>query len=137
MAQYKRQWRSYKTAGGADPVGAFLDDLTDEEMAQVAAAMLDVKNGGLHAAKHLRGDIYEVIADSPTRSFRVLFAAEGRYGQVLLAVVAFAKKTQKTPGRMTWRTSGSQTGGEGVRNRARTSALSRPACRQGPLALTL
>ena len=100
MAQYKRQWRPYKTVGGADPVGAFLDELTDEELAQVAAAMLDVKNSGLPAAKHLRGDVYEVIADGPTRSFRVLFAAEGRYGQVLLAVVAFSKKTQKTPGRM-------------------------------------
>lgn len=100
MAEYRRQWRYYKTTAGGDPVGRFLDGLTDEEAAQVVAAMKDVGKNGLRVAKHLRADVYEVIADGPTRSFRVLFAAEGRYNQVLLAVVAFAKKTQKTPGRM-------------------------------------
>jgi phage-related protein len=32
-------------------------------------------------------------------SYRVLFATEGARGQVLLAVSAFSKKTQKTPPR--------------------------------------
>lgn len=100
MGEHRRQWRNYRTAAGGDPVGDFLDELTDEEAAQVAAAMRDVGKNGMHVAKHLRGDLYEVIADGPTRTFRVLFAAEGRFGQVLLAVVAFVKKTQKTPGRM-------------------------------------
>jgi phage-related protein len=31
------------------------------------------------------------------RSFRILFAAEGRFGQVLLSLSAFEKPTQKTP----------------------------------------
>ena len=52
---------------------------------------------GLPAAKHLRGDIYEVKADASTRSFRLLFSTEGRRGNVLLALSAFVKKTQKTP----------------------------------------
>lgn len=62
--------------------------------------MADARKNGLPAAKHLRGDIYEVVADGPTRTFRVLFGAEGRYSQVLLAVVGFNKKTQKTPPRI-------------------------------------
>jgi phage-related protein len=52
---------------------------------------LEIVRGGL------RGDIYEVRADAPTRSFRLLFSAEGRFSQVLLSLAAFAKKTQKTP----------------------------------------
>jgi phage-related protein len=96
----KRRWRFYTTARGASPVAEFLDELSDDEAVHVAAAMKDVRKNGLPAAKHLRGDIYEVIADGPNRSFRVLFAGEGSHGQVLLAVVAFSKKTQKAPPRM-------------------------------------
>lgn len=36
-------------------------------------------------------------ADASTRSFRLLFSAEGRLGQILLSLSAFTKKTQKTP----------------------------------------
>ncbi len=75
----------------------FLEDLTDDELAAVVAGMKDVAERGLSAAKHLRGDIYEVRADASTRSFRLLFSAEGRFSQVLLSLSAFAKKTQKAP----------------------------------------
>jgi phage-related protein len=78
-------------------VKEFLDELTDDELAAVVAGMKDVAERGLPAAKHLRGDLYEVRADASTRSFRVLFSAEGRFSQVLLSLTAFAKKTQKTP----------------------------------------
>ncbi len=71
----------------------------DEEVAAIVAGMKDVARAGLPAAKHLRGDIYEIRADAPTRTFRLLFSAEGRYGQVLLSLSAFTKKTQKTPPR--------------------------------------
>lgn len=77
----------------------FLDSLTDEEVAAVVAGMKEVAKDGLPAGKHLRGDVYEIRADASTRSFRMLFAAEGRYGQVLLSLSAFVKKTQKTPRR--------------------------------------
>jgi phage-related protein len=80
-------------------VKAFLDDLTDEEVASIVAGMKEIAESGVRAAKHLRGDIYEVRADAATRSFRLLFSAEGRYSHVLLALSAFEKRTQKTPPR--------------------------------------
>jgi phage-related protein len=43
--------------------------------------------------------VYEVRADTRTRSFRLLFSTEGRRSQVLLSLSAFEKRTQKTPPR--------------------------------------
>lgn len=63
----------------------------------MVAAMKEVAVEGLVGARHLRGDVYEVRAEARTRSFRVLFAAEGRRSQVLLSLSAFEKRTQKTP----------------------------------------
>lgn len=94
---HKRQWRDYQTATGGRPVKKFLLDLTSEERAAVLAAMKEVELEGLSAAKHLRGDIYEVKADTADKFFRVLFAAEGSYNQVLLSLEAFSKKSRKTP----------------------------------------
>jgi phage-related protein len=59
--------------------------------------MKEVQRDGLSAAKHLRGDLYEVKADTADKFFRVIFVAEGRYNHVLLSLEAFAKKTRKTP----------------------------------------
>jgi phage-related protein len=95
----RRQWRDYRTAAGGRPVKAFFDELTDEEVASIVAGMKEVVERGLPSAKHLRGDIYEVRADAPTRSFRLLFSAEGSYSQVLLSLSVFEKRTQKTPPR--------------------------------------
>jgi phage-related protein len=95
--QHRRQWRDYRTAAGGRPVKKFLMDLTDDERAAVVAAMKEVEREGLRAAKHLRGDIYEVKADTADKFFRVLFAAEGRYNHVLLSLDGFAKKDRKTP----------------------------------------
>jgi phage-related protein len=97
--QARRHWRDYRTAAGSRPVKAFLNALTDEEVASIVAGMRDVAERGLSAARHLRGDIYEVRADAATRSFRLLFSAEGRYSQVLLSLSGFEKRTQKTPPR--------------------------------------
>ena len=76
-----------------------MDALADEEVASIIAGMKDVIERGLPAAKHLRGDVYEVRADASTRSFRLLFATEGTYSQVLLSLSVFEKRTQKTPPR--------------------------------------
>ena len=62
--------------------------------------MAEVADVGLSAARHLRGDIYEGRADCRNRTFRILFAEEGRRGQILLALEGFVKKTQKTPDQM-------------------------------------
>ncbi len=96
---YRRRWRDYRTPSGRRPVRDFLETLPDADAAEVLAAMKDVRLEGLRAARHLRGDIYEVRAESQTQAFRVLFAAEGFYRQVLLALEGFSKKTQKTPRR--------------------------------------
>ena len=93
----RRQWRDYRTVQGGRPIKKFMDALTDEEVADVVAAMKEVREKGKSAARHLRGEIYEVRASSEDRIFRMLFAAEGRYSQVLLSLNAFAKKGQKCP----------------------------------------
>jgi len=59
--------------------------------------MKEVAAQGLRAARHLRGDIYEVRADASARSFRLLFSTEGRWSQVLLSLSVFEKRMQKAP----------------------------------------
>lgn len=85
---------------GQRPLREFLDGLTDVDAAAILAGMIEVKREGLRAARHLRGDMYEVRSDGERVSYRLLFAVEGRHGEVLLALEAFVKKTQKTPERM-------------------------------------
>jgi phage-related protein len=93
----QRRWRDYRTAVGGRPIRDFFAGLSDPDAAAVLAAMAAVRTQGLPAARHLRGDVYEVRADGDRQGFRVLFANEGRSGQVLLALEGFSKKTQKTP----------------------------------------
>ena len=93
----RRRWRLYRTQAGRSPVREFLDGLSDSDAASVAAAMRDVAVDGLAASRHLTGDIYEVRADGDRQAYRMLFATEGRRGQVLLALEGFSKKTQRTP----------------------------------------
>jgi phage-related protein len=62
--------------------------------------MKEVTREGLRSARHLRGDIWEVRVEAGSAAFRVLFSPEGQAQQVLLALEAFSKKTQKTPVRM-------------------------------------
>jgi phage-related protein len=94
--QVGHRWRDYRTPAGARPVKEFLDGLSVEDRAEVAAAMADVRIEGLRVARHLRGDISEVRAEGQ-RSVRILFAQEGKKGRVLLALEGFEKKSQKTP----------------------------------------
>ena len=93
------RWRDYRTLAGARPVKKFLDGLSIEDKAEVAAAMADVRIEGVRVARHLRGEIYEVRAEG-RRSVRILFAQEGKKGRLLLALEGFEKKTQKTPDRL-------------------------------------
>lgn len=92
-----RRWRDYTTAAGRRPVRDFIRDLSDTDAASVLAAMKEVALEGVHVARHLRGEIYEVRADGDRATCRVLFASEGRRGQVLLALEAISKKSQKIP----------------------------------------
>ncbi len=93
----RQVWEEYTTAAGNSPVGDFIERLSSTEAARVLAAMEDVAELGKSAAKHLRGEVYEVRADGKEGTYRVLFASVGKRKQVLLSLVAFKKKTQKTP----------------------------------------
>ena len=95
----RRRWRFYEAASGAKPAQSFLDDLTAAEAAEVTAAMKEVAVKGLRFARHLRSEIWEVRVDADRKAFRVLFSLEGKAQQVLLALEAFTKKTQKAPTR--------------------------------------
>lgn len=95
----RRRWRFYATPAGKKPAKDFIDRLSDADAAEVAAAMLDVRKNGLVAARHLRGDLYEVRAEATNASYRLVFAEEGKRGRVLLALHAFSKQTQRTPPR--------------------------------------
>lgn len=95
--EHKRRWRDYRTAAGRRPVREFILQLSSKERAKIVAAMREVEQEGLAAARHLRGEIYEVRASTETQQFRVLFATEGRYQHILLSLEGFSKKTQKTP----------------------------------------
>ena len=67
------RWRDYQTASGRRPIKEFLDGLDDEDLASVVAAMREVRQQGMQAARHLEGDIYEVRADGKGVIYRVLF----------------------------------------------------------------
>ena len=95
----KKQWRMFKTAQGKEPVRVSLAGLDDDELAQVVAAMREVRKRGLVAARHLRGEVYEVRIFAARRDFRLLFAKEGKYGQVFVALSIFEKRSQGTPPR--------------------------------------
>lgn len=94
--QHKRRWRDYQTASGARPIQEFLSQQSEEDRQVISAVMKNIQRNGLVRARHLQGDIYEVRANASTQSFRILFAAEGRYQHILLSLEAFSKKTQKT-----------------------------------------
>lgn len=93
----RRRWRDYRTSSGRSPVEEFIDGLSDANAAAVLAGMEEVRDRGLRAARHLEDDIWEVRVDGDRVIYRVLFAEEGNRGQVLLALEAYNKKTQKTP----------------------------------------
>ena len=95
----RRRWRFYSTPAGREPVRDFLLDpkLSDANAAAIAVAMREVRvQGREHPdVNHLKGDIWQVEIDGERVIFRLLFAEEGRFGQVLLALEVVTKKWQK------------------------------------------
>ena len=65
-ADLRRRWRFYETAAGRRE---FLNRLSGEDLASVLAAMRHVARSGLVAARHVRGDIYEVREDGEHQTY--------------------------------------------------------------------
>ena len=95
----RRYWRLYRSSLDHRVIRDELLALPREAYAEVNAAMGDVEDVGLQASKRLRDEIREIVASDPTQgtACRLLFAVDGRKGQILLGLVFFNKKTQKTP----------------------------------------
>lgn len=100
MAELRRRWRFYESRAGRRPVREFLESLSDVDAATVLEDMRNVAHHGLHEARHLRNDIYEVRADGDVQTFRILFSMEGHHGRILIALEGFSKKTRQTPPRI-------------------------------------
>jgi phage-related protein len=96
---FRRQWREYKTASGRSPVGDFLNEQSEYDAIRITAAMRKVAREGLRSGmvRDLTGTIREVRITGHDQSFRILFAPQGRYEQVFLALEGFSKKEEKTP----------------------------------------
>lgn len=97
QSEYKRQWRDYRTESGGRPIREFLLSLPGEDRAAILVEMEYVREHGRSAARHLQGEIYEVRAYYGKNAYRILFACEGHFNQVLLSLEGFHKKTQQTP----------------------------------------
>ncbi len=99
--RYRRQWRFYRSAAGREPVRDFLDQVSDEDAAAIAAAMKQVRDTGRgHVdVNHLYHEIWQVEIDGMRVIYRLLFAEEGRFSQVLLALEIVNKKWQSAKSR--------------------------------------
>jgi phage-related protein len=99
--RYRRQWRFYRSAAGREPVREFLNKLSDVDAAAVATAMKEVRKAGRGYVdvNHLRGDIWQIEVDGQSVIYRLLFAEEGRFSQVLLALEIVNKKWQSARSR--------------------------------------
>ena len=58
VREVRRRWRDYRTAAGKRPVKEFIMGLSDEDRAEVAIAMAEVRAEGPRAARHVRGETY-------------------------------------------------------------------------------
>jgi hypothetical protein len=104
-------------------VKAFIDELTDEEVASIVAGMKEVAERGLPAAKHLRGDIYEVRADAATRSFRVRFSTEATARSFSPCRRSRSARRRLHPASSSLLRAASATGGRGVQGGSPRSSL--------------
>lgn len=98
---FRCHWNFYRTEGGRKEAKEYIMSLPDRDRSLVFAEMEEVCKMGLKglSVRHLRGDIHEVRIDGVENDYRILFATEGHFSHILLALEAFPKKTQKTPDR--------------------------------------
>ena len=98
-APRRRYWRLYRTSLDHRVIRDELLALPREAYAEVKGAMDDVEDLGLQTSKRLRNEIRDIDAGDPTQgtTYRLLFAVDGREGQILLGLVFFNKKTKTPP----------------------------------------
>ena len=88
----------WKSGTGREPVRDWLNDLSRDEKRAIGRDIAKVQFGwpvGLPVCRPLGGGLWEVRSSLPSRrEARVLF---GFHDEVLVALHAFIKKTQKTP----------------------------------------
>jgi len=89
------------TEAGRRPVDEFLDGVSEDDAARIAAAMKQVRRNGRADpdVNHLRGDIWQLEVDGERVIYRLLYAELGRSGQALLALEIVTKKWQKAKSR--------------------------------------
>lgn len=97
-ATHRRRWRDYSSPSGRRPVRDFFAGLSDTDVAAIVASMKEVAIEGLSAARHLRGEIYEVRAegDRAALSRAVRSGGSSRPGS-LGTRSSLKKQMQKTP----------------------------------------
>src|SRR5215471_14189191 len=100
----RRRWRFYMTEAGRRPVDEFLDGVSEDDAARIAAAMKQVRRNGRADpdVNHLRGDIWQLEVDGERVIYRLLYAELGRSGQALLALEIVTKRVaegQESPHR--------------------------------------
>jgi phage-related protein len=87
-----------KSASGREPVRDWLNELPRDDQRVIGRDIAKVQFGwpvGLPLCKPLAGGLWEVRSSLPSRrGGRVLF---GFYDEMLVALHAFIKKSQKTP----------------------------------------
>lgn len=94
-----RSWRYYQTADGGDVITKELASLGTAASAAVRETMSRARRDELlpREDKIVRGKIRELRISLDGCEYRVLYAREGKSGQVLLAVHVLHKKSRKLP----------------------------------------
>jgi phage-related protein len=97
--EHKKQWRFYTTSTGAKVARHELEDLPPHGKAALVEAMKRHTTGDSFAREidNVGKGITELRVSVGNNQFRLLFATQGKYSQVLLAVRVFTKKTRKLP----------------------------------------
>jgi phage-related protein len=107
LCLHRKQWIFYRTSTGAELVRDELNGLGEAPKAALAAAMKryardellpgEVKN--MPGIKANGVQVYELRVNLGNNHYRLLFAQQGRYGQILLALSAVAKNQNRLPKR--------------------------------------
>jgi len=76
-------------------VGEYLRDLSAEDRRALTGALQLIRESGVRGSRHLRGDLYELRAQTAGAHYRLIFCQVSR--SVLLALLAYDKNTERTP----------------------------------------